>query len=116
MLPGNRLRLILHRRLDSVPKNDSGLERLFGCSPCFPFSTGVFAAERGHQLKSERAMCFGVELCVTLKVIVKIGSHDLTDFHSFEQGSEHGWNKVFPAEGKGRCRAMVFLFVNELKR
>src|SRR5712664_241246 len=104
LLPGKEVLLlidhdwILHRRLNSVPKNDSCLKSSFGRSHGFLLSIVVFATYLGHQLASERAVCFGVELCVAFKVKVKIGSHHLTDFHSFEQCSEHCRNKILAAD------------------
>src|SRR6266446_8924556 len=99
----------------AIPETDSGADGF--ASGCFGFGLPhrIAATKLVQQQKGERAVGFLIHLDVTLQVIKKCRRLLRRDVHALEEGPEHQWNDMFPAERKCSSNDVGFSGLNEAK-
>ena len=99
----------------AIPEMDSGADGVASGCGCFGLPHRIAATKLDQQQQGERAVGFLIHLDVTLQVIKKRRRLLLRDVHTLQEGSEHQWNDMFPAERKCSRNDVGFSGLNEPK-
>lgn len=99
----------------AIPETDSGADGVASGCFCFRVPHRIAATKLVQQQQGERAVGFLIHLDVTLQVIKERRRLLLRDVHTFQEGPEHQWNDMFPAERKCSRNDVGFSGPNEAK-